>query len=100
MNTNEHQLLPITAITNICLFSLLSRLSHLSPISLIYPVPHHSQVNEEAVRAGFLNFFVAILKYYRGYLIYGNSSDPDPLVKFRFAEFLAGKISSCYCSVL
>jgi hypothetical protein len=28
------------------------------------------------------------------YIIYGNSSDPDPLVKFRFPEFLAGV---CVC---
>jgi hypothetical protein len=43
----------------------------------------------KTIRAGFLNFFVSILKNYRRYLIYGTSSDPDPLIKFRFSEFLA-----------
>ena len=44
--------------------------------------------NESAVREGFLKFFVAVLKNYKKYLIYGNSENPDPMVKFKFQEFL------------
>lgn len=46
-------------------------------------------IDEAAIRSGFLKFFVAILKNYRRYIIYGTSNDPDPLTKFRFEEFLA-----------
>ena len=46
-------------------------------------------LDEAAVRSAFLKFFVAILKTYRKYIVYGTSNDPDPLTKFRFDEFLA-----------
>ena len=46
-------------------------------------------LDEEKVRAGFLNFFVGIFKSYRKFLIYGTPEDPDPMVKFRFEDFLA-----------
>ena len=45
-------------------------------------------LDEAAVRSGFLKFFVAILKSYRKYIVYGTSNDPDPLTKFRFDDFL------------
>ena len=45
-------------------------------------------MNERSLREGFLNFFVAILKDYKKYLIYGTPEDPDPIVKFKFSEFI------------
>eukprot|EP01036_Dinobryon_divergens_P027068 gene27068-35782_t len=46
-------------------------------------------VNERSLREGFLKFFVAILKDYKKYLIYGTPEDPDPIVKFKFSEFIS-----------
>lgn len=43
--------------------------------------------HERKVRAGFLNFFVALLHDYRRFLIYGTALAPDPPVKFRFDDF-------------
>eukprot|EP01038_Epipyxis_sp_PR26KG_P004270 gene4270-6049_t len=51
--------------------------------------PADSGLNENELRAGFLKFFVAIMKNYKKYLIYGNPDNPDPLVKFKFQEFLS-----------
>ena len=47
-------------------------------------------VDESALRTAFVGFFVAIFMNYRRHLIFGTSQDPDPLVKFNFAAFLAG----------
>lgn len=48
-------------------------------------------IDERKIRAGFLNFFVGVLKSYRRYLIYGTPDDPDPMVKFQFDYFVAAQ---------
>lgn len=45
-------------------------------------------VHDRKLRAGFLNFFVSILQGYRRFLIFGSPDNPDPLIKFRFKDFL------------
>lgn len=49
-------------------------------------------LNDNLVRRAFLNFFAAIFKDYRKYLIYGTTEDPDPMNKFMFHEFIRGKV--------
>eukprot|EP00981_Chlorochromonas_danica_P003398 scaffold651_cov174-Ochromonas_danica.AAC.7 len=49
-------------------------------------------VKEEAIREGFLKFFVNMLKYYKRYLIY-KAEEEDPLKKFRFQDFLTAHSS-------
>ncbi len=55
----------------------------------------HSLFNESLVREGFLKFFVSLLKDYKQYLIYGNSDNPDPLVKFQFEPFIKSECKRC-----
>jgi hypothetical protein len=46
-------------------------------------------VNEEQLRHGFLNFFVAVLKNYKRFLIYASRERPNPANAFRKEAFLA-----------
>ena len=55
----------------------------------IITADHDFDIDEITIRSGFIKFFVAILKNYRRFIVYGTSNDPDPLTKFRFDEFLA-----------
>jgi hypothetical protein len=50
-------------------------------------------IDEVAIRAAFLNFFASVLKVYRRHLVYGSTSDPDPIVKFNCEAFLAGTVT-------
>ena len=58
------------------------------PAAIITAEPDF-EIDETTIRSGFIKFFVAILKNYRRFIVYGTSNDPDPLTKFRFDEFLA-----------
>lgn len=54
-----------------------------------------SKVNDQAIREGFLKFFVAMLKDYKRFLIYTNSVDVSPGMhavqeRFRFDDFIRG----------
>jgi hypothetical protein len=46
--------------------------------------------DESVLRNGFLQFFVGIFKDYRRHLMFGTADDPDPMVRFDFASFIAG----------
>jgi hypothetical protein len=60
------------------------------------PVYHHNSfvrlnalsVDENKVRHGFLQFFVAILKNYRKFLVYATKERPNPRSVFRNEDFL------------
>lgn len=47
-------------------------------------------VNEVRIRHAFLNFFVAVFKNYRKYLVYSSRERPSPLCAFRNEAFLSG----------